>query len=476
MTSTLRILARLAPSLITLLLTACKAGPDYKTPVQSYPAHFTHDLNDTQRISAIETRWWGHFDDALLTTLVEQTLRNNLDVRMASARLVEARSLLTLSGLELLPGVSTHTNYTAQKRSLDALNARNFVPRNLELFNAGFDATWEVDLFGRLRRRVEVSEAQMEISRAERRDIIVSVIAETVRNYLLLRGVQAERSVALANLTNQQEVLSITEIQLEAGKATELDTARVRELLSATRSGLPELDTQEAQAIHRISVLTGQLPGALQDTLSVTRDLPTLTHVLKPGVPEDLIRRRPDIRSAEQKLKAATANIGVITAELFPRLSFNGNFSLESRTLLGLGGPGSESFLAGPRLTWAAFDLGRVKTRIKAANAEADVALADYQQTVLSALEDTENALVNFAGQRTRLIALKEASAASVEARRLIRLRFESGVGDFLSVLDAERRVLEDERQLIRGQTATLTALLTVYKALGGGWEAFEQG
>ncbi|MGI9213918.1 MAG: efflux transporter outer membrane subunit [Methylococcaceae bacterium] len=476
MTSTPRILARLAPGLITLLLTACKAGPDYQAPVQSYPAHFTHDLNDTQRISAIETRWWGHFDDALLTTLVEQTLSNNLDVRMASARLVEARGLLTLTGLELLPGVSTHTNYTAQKRSLDALNGRNFVPRDLELFNAGFDATWEVDLFGRLRRRVEVSEAQMEISRAERRDIIVSVIAETVRNYLLLRGAQAERSVALANLANQQEVLSITQVQLEAGKATDLDTARIRELLSVTRAGLPELDTQEAQAIHRISVLTGQLPGALQDTLSVTQDLPTLTHELNPGAPEDLIRRRPDIRSAEQKLKAATANIGVITAELFPRLSFNGNFSLESRTLLGLGGPGSESFLAGPRLTWAAFDLGRVKTRIKAANAEADVALADYQQTVLSALEDTENALVNFAGQRTRLIALKEASSASLEARRLTQLRFESGVGDFMSVLDAERRVLEDERQRIRGQTATLTALLTVYKALGGGWEAFEQG
>ncbi len=474
MTTNRRIQTGLIPGLLGLLLLGCKAGPDYHPPAIDHAAHFTHELTDTQRIHDVEMKWWGRFNDPLLSQLVEKTIAGNFDVHMATAHLAKARSLYTQSIMDLLPGVTARGIYNAQKRSLDALNRRNFVPRDLELFNAGFDATWELDLFGRLRRRMEVSQADMEATRAERRDVMVSVIAETVRNYLVLRGVQAERTLAQANLGQQQVMLDLTETLLDAGKGTALDTARTRELLNVTRAALPELDTAEAQAIHRLSVLTGENPGGLYPLLSETQPLPARPNGLEPLKPQDMLRRRPDIRGAEEKLKAATAGIGVVTAELFPRLTFNGSFSVEARTLMGLGGAGSESFLAGPRLTWAAFDLGRIRARIAAARAETDAVLADYQQTILLALEDTENALVNFSQQRNRLVSLNEASAASRQARQLSKLRFEAGVSDLMTVLDAERRVLEDERQQVRGQTATLLALLSIYKAMGGGWEPFE--
>lgn len=467
--------ASLLSGLMAVLLVACKAGPNYQPPAQSVADHFAHEQADAYRAEKVEMQWWAQFNDPMLSDLVAETIRNNLDLRVATAHLKEARSLYVLTGLDMLPGVTAHGVYTAQKRSLDALNRRNFVPRNLELFNAGFDATWELDLFGRLRRRVEASSAQMEMTEAERRDLTVTIIAETVRNYLALRGLQTERAVAQKNIANQAEVLHLTETLLEAGKGNQLDTARARELLSVSQAGLPELEMAIEQSIHRLGVLTGQMPDTLSQQLAESRPLPALPQGIGIGQPADLLRRRPDIRIAERNLAAATANIGVVTAELFPRLTFNGNFSLEGRTIMGMGGPGSESFLAGPRLTWAAFDLGRVKTRITIANIETEAALAQYQQTVLGALEDTENALMSFTQQRNRLVALDTAREASLEARNLSQLRFEAGVSDFLVVLDAERRVLDDERQHIRGQTATLTALLSVYKALGGGWEPFEE-
>jgi len=474
MTTKRRIQTGFLPGLLCLLLAGCKAGPDYHPPALDQAEHFTHEPTDTLPLRDIEVKWWGRFDDPLLTRLVEKTLAGNLDVRRATAHLAEARSLYTQSTLDLLPGVTARGIYTAQKRSLDALNRRNFVPRDLELFNAGFDATWELDLFGRLRRRMEASQADAEAIRAERQDVMVSVVAETVRNYLVLRGVQAERRLAQANLDHQQSLLNLTEILLEAGKGTALDTAQIRESLNVTRAGLPELETAEAQAIHRLSVLTGQTPDALHPLLAEARPLPALPHGLEPLKPRDMLRRRPDIRVAEEKLKAATASIGVVTAELFPRLTFNGSFALEARTLLGLGGSGSESFLTGPRLTWAAFDLARIRARIAAAHAGADAVLADYQQTVLLALEDAENALVNFGQQRNRLVFLNDAREASRQARQLSTLRFETGISDWMSVLEAERRVIEDERQQVRGQTTTLIALLSIYKAMGGGWEPFE--
>lgn len=466
----------IVPGFVLLSLIGCKSGPNYHPPAAPATSEqFFHQTGEENRSGQVERQWWDQFNDATLSDLVSKTLANNLDVRAATLRLQEARSLYLLTGLDLLPSITTHGNYVAQKRSLDALNRRNFVPRNLELFNAGFDATWELDLFGRLRRRMEASAADMEATVAERRDLIVTVLAETVRNYLALRGLQTERAIARRNIANQTEILHLTETLLEAGKGNEVDTARAREVLSITQATLPELEGAIEQSIHRLSVLTGQVPDALNQQLSVEAALPALPAHLAMGQPADLIRRRPDIRVAERKLAEATANIGVATADLFPKITFNGNFSIESRTLLGMGGPGSESFLAGPRLTWAAFDLARVRTRIKIAGTEADAALADYQQTVLSALEDTENALVGYTQARNRMIALDAASEASHEAHTLSRLRYEAGVSDFLAVLDSERRVLEDERQQIRGQTATLTALLTVYKALGGGWEPYEE-
>ena len=227
-------MTRFVPGLALLSLVACKAGPDYHPPASPVAEHFVHETNGENRSEPTEIAWWNQFNDATLSDLITKTLANNLDVRVATVRLQEARSLYLLTGLDMLPGITTHGNYTAQKRSLGALNQRNFVPRNLELFNAGFDATWELDLFGRLRRRMEASAADMEATVAERRDLIVTVLAETVRNYLALRGLQTERAIARRNIANQTEMLHITETLLEAGKGNQLDTARATELLSVT--------------------------------------------------------------------------------------------------------------------------------------------------------------------------------------------------------------------------------------------------
>jgi multidrug efflux system outer membrane protein len=464
--------------LIALLaagLGACTVGPDYHRPATEVGRDYANAVHDEFAPDGIELAWWKRFDDPQLTGLIDAAVANNRDLRAATANVREARALFLQAGLDLFPTITAHGAYTAQKRSIDSLNRRNFVPRNLELFNAGFDASWEVDIFGRIRRNMESRAAEIEVSIADRHDVMVSVIAETARNYFELRGLQNELAVARRNAANQTDTLRLTEALLEAGRGTELDTSRARGQLDTTLATIPPIEAAIQRSVHRLGVLTGQLPNALAERLSQASPLPRPPELVHIGKPADLLRRRPDIRAAENVLAAATASIGVATADLFPRVTFNGNLALESRSLFGLGASNSETFLAGPRITWAAFDLGRVRARIRAADAQAEADLAQYEQTVLNALEETENALVGYDRQRARTALLVSAAAASEQAQSLAQMRFEEGVADFLTVLDAERRLLEDQLQLARSQTATATALLAVFKALGGGWEVYAE-
>jgi multidrug efflux system outer membrane protein len=345
------------------------------------------------------------------------------------------------------------------------------VPRELKLYSAGFDAFWEIDFFGRVRRDIEASRDEVDAQEAGLRDIGVSVIAEVARNYFELRGLQNQLAVAQKNAENQAQTLEITQARLDIGRGTELDTSRASAQLNTTRARIPLQETAIKRAIHRLGVLTGQAPGALTATLSQPRPIPKLPETIAVGSPAELLRRRPDIRIAERTLAASTARIGVATADLFPRVTFVGTLSLEASTLSGLGATGSDAYSLGPRISWAALDLGRVYARIKAADASAEANLAQYEQTVLNALEETENALVAYNRERNRRALLATAAQASEKAHRLAHLRFEEGIADFLTVLDSETRLLEDQSQLALSETATATALIAVYKALGGGWE-----
>lgn len=453
------------------LLSACAVGPDYKTPVTGMPKTFAQAAHPEFSTHGIEIAWWKLFKDSELTTLVDQTVQHNYDLQIARANLLEARALYMEAGLNLAPIVTAHANYNEQKRSLGALNNRDFAPRELKLTNIGFDALWEVDFFGRVRRNVEASSDEVEAQEASLRDLSVSLIAEVARNYFQLRGLQNQLAVAKKNAENQTQTLEITQVRLEGGRGTELDTSRARAQLDSTRALIPPLQSAIYRAIHRLSVLTGQRPEALIKKLEQPAPMPRIPETIDIGNPVDLLRRRQDIRIAERTLAAATARIGVATADLFPRVTFVGTIALEASYLSGLGAAGSDTYSAGPRISWAALDLGRVYARIKAADASAAASLAQYEQTVLNALEETENALVNYNQEREQRGLLASAAKASERADELAHLRFNEGVSDFLTVLDTELRLLQDQERLALSETATATALAALYKALGGGWE-----
>ena len=453
-------------------LSACAVGPDYKTPATDAGQTFANAAQAEFSEQGVEVAWWKLFADKDLTELVSQAVQHNRNLQAARANLREARALYLDAGLNLAPTVTSHANYTEQKRSIGALNNRNFAPRELKLYNAGFDAFWEIDIFGRVRRNVEASSDEVEAQEASLRDLGVSLIAEVARNYFELRGLQNQLSVAKKNAANQAQTLEITRVRFEAGRGTELDTSRAAAQLDATLATVPPLDNAIHQAMHRLGVLTGQLPGALNTKLSKPAPLPRIPKTINIGRPAELLRRRPDIRIAERSLAAATARIGVATADLFPRVTFVGTLSLEAATLSAVGGAGSDTYSVGPRISWAALDLGRVYARIKASDARAEASLAQYEQTVLSALEETENALVNYNRERSRRELLASAAKAGERAHELAQLRFAEGVSDFLTVLDAQLRLLQDQDRLAQSETAAATALVALYKALGGGWES----
>ncbi len=355
------------------------------------------------------------FNDSLLENLVEQSLHHNRDLQAAKANLAEARALYLESGLSLLPTVTSRASYNEQKRSAGSLNNRAFVPRELKLYSMGFDASWELDFFGRVRRSVEAADNQVAAEEASLRDVEVSLVGEVARNYFALRGLQHQLAVAQRNAENQAQTLEITRVKFENGRGTELDTSRAEAQLQSTRAGIPPLETAIRQAIHRLSVLSGQMPDALTTTLSAHQSLPKAPETIRIGDPAQLLRRRPDIRMAERNLAAATAQIGVATADLFPRVTFVGSISLEGNTLTNLVAPGGDAYSIGPRITWAAFDLGRVYARIKAADARAEAGLAQYEQTVLNALEETENSLVAYRQELSRRADLAKAATASAK-------------------------------------------------------------
>jgi len=451
------------------LLTGCVAGPDYRQPHTPMRDAFANQAQGSLSADAVEVVWWRSLQDERLNQLVQVAIERNHDLRIATARLREARALRSETRFDRFPTVTSQAGY-AREQASEAV-AGPGADRDIELYDAGFDASWELDFFGRVRRSIEARSAEVGAAEAGRRDVYVSIIAEVARNYVELRGTQHQLEVARRNAENQRQTLELTIALLEGGRGTELDTSRAEAQLNATLATIPPLETAIKRAMYRLSVLTGQDPVALEPELSKPSPPPDVPQLMVLGKPEELLRRRPDIRVAERNLAAATARIGVATADLFPRVTFVGSVALQADSVSGLGGGGSGSYSFGPRIFWAAFDLGRVHARIRAADARAEAALAQYELTVLTALEETENALVDFGRRQVRRDLLRASAQASEKAQNLAHLRFQFGVADFLTVLDAERTLLESQDRLAQSETAAATALIAVYKALGGGWE-----
>lgn len=462
------------PALLVVALGAasgCQVGPKYQAPKATAPAAFGNLLANATT-NQVEAEWWRGLQDEKLTRLVQQASTNNHDLKIFTARLLEARALWREARFDYYPTATANASYQNSQSSLATNPNESRSGRHRQLYQAGLDASWELDLFGAVRRSVDAAKATVEAVEADRDSVLVSVRAEVAINYLLLRGGQAQLEVARRNATNQVETLRVAEALLNGGRGTQLDVARAKTLLSTTLASIPPLEAAIDRTIHRLSVLTGQVPRALAEDLLKEAPLPVLPKELAMLEPSELLRRRPDIRAAERALAAATARIGVATADLFPRVSFNGRMALEATRFSGFVDSGNEAWAFGPRITWAAFDLGRVRAQIKAADARAEGSLNIYEQTVLLALEETENALTTFGREQVRLGHLRDAEAAAREAALLARKRYQDGVSDFLTVLDAERTLLSSQEQHVLSQVSAATALVSVYKSMGGGWES----
>jgi NodT family efflux transporter outer membrane factor (OMF) lipoprotein len=455
--------------LILVALTGCMVGPNYREPRADMPNGFVNANSAGFSNAEVETTWWRGFNDEKLNRLVVLAIAGNHDLRIATARLREARALRSEVELDRYPTVTSEGSYTRNR--LSEVLAPDIRDRDRNFYSVGFDAAWELDFFGRVQRSIEAATATVEAQAAARRDVTVSLLSEIARNYLELRGAQNQLAVAHRNAENQRETLILTVRLLEAGRGTELDTSRAQAQLNATLATIPPLETTIKRAIYRLGVLVGSQPPALEPELSEAAPVPRIPEIVTLGQPEDLLRRRPDIRVAERNLAATTAAIGIVVADLFPRVTFIGSVAFEAGSLSNFGSRGSDSFSFGPRISWAAFDLGRVRARIRQADARAEAALAQYEQRVLIALEETEDALVDFGRQQAQRDYLRESALASETATTLARLRYQYGVSDFLTVLDAERTLLQAQDQLAQSETTTATALVAVYKALGGGWQ-----
>ena len=454
---------------VALLLNACAVGPDYRQPDTRVAATFK-DLDPAlYSTDAAPARFWTRFGDPLLDQLVSDALAANHDLRIAAAHFAEARAIHRETRFDLAPTVTADAGHTNQL----AARAQTLpgYSRQQTLYDANLDAVWELDFFGRARRGLEASHAQVQASQAELRDAQVMVSAEVTRTYFELRGQQQQLVVARRNVENQRATLQITSARLDAGSGTDFDTSRAEALLNASSATMAPLEAAITRSIHRLGVLTGRDPDALAGQLQLPQDLPELPALVAVGDPATLLRRRPDIRETERALAASNAGIGLAVADLFPRVSFTGSVGVAATQANGLGDAGSGTRLIAPGITWAAFDLGRVRAQIGAARARNDAALARYEQTVLGALEETGNALMAHQKARERLQYLSESAAASARAAQVAQLRYQNGASDFLQVLDAERTLLQAQDALAQSRTETATTLVAVYKALGGGWE-----
>lgn len=458
-------------ALLTLIatLSACAVGPDYVRPQTPLPENFGNRAPALFSEEQTTARFWTQFKDPTLERLIDDALAANHDLRIAMARFAEARAIRRETRFDLAPTVTASGGYTEQLRSIVQVEPGE--ARRQQWYDAGIDASWELDVFGRTRRNLEAVRAEVQGVEASLRDAQVTITAEVTRTYFELRGQQQQLEVARRNVQNQSETLDITRARLEAGSGTELDTARARALWSASSATIAPLEAAVARSIHRLSVLIGREPNALLEQLRTPAALPVLPAVTPVGDPAALLRRRPDIRVSERELAASTARIGVAVADLFPRVTFTGSVGAVAVRAGDLGDADMGTRLIAPGIYWGALDLGRVRAQIGAARAREQASLARYEKTVLQALEETENALVTHARARDRLLQLSDSAAASRRAAELARLRYDNGIIDFLQVLDAERTLLEAEDQLAQSRTETATSLVTVYKALGGGWE-----
>jgi multidrug efflux system outer membrane protein len=456
-----------AAPIAALALSACAVGPDYREPPTAAAA-----LVNAQSPGVVaqdpEGAWWQQFDDAELNSLVHRGLVQSLDLRIAYDRVREARAVFVGNELDLAPHVPLQAAYARSNEQEPGFATQRL---NVATYSLGFDASWEIDLFGHVRRSIEAARADLGAQQENLRDAEVAIAAEIARNYYELRGAQRRLEVARDNLESARQTLELTQTRYDAGRVGEIDVQRARARQAATLALIPPLELAQQRATYRLAVLLGQRPGTLDDELQPV-EVPTYAKALPIGDPTQLLRRRPDVRAAERQLAAAVARVGVATSNLFPRVSINGFVGFLSGDFSHVfstsSGTDARAWSVTPNVNWAAFDLGTVRAQLRANKAQSDEAAANYEKVVLAALEDAEISLVAYSRAQTQLKSLAEQAEASRRAAALAELQYREGLVDFLTLLDAQRTQLEAEDALAQAQMQVNVDVIAVYKAMGG--------
>ncbi|WP_242182641.1 efflux transporter outer membrane subunit [Sphingomonas sp. CARO-RG-8B-R24-01] len=462
---------------LTFPLVACTVGPNYHpaTPAAlGVPDAYSVPLPAQARGDL--TAWWTRFDDPLLTSVVERARANNLDIAQALARLRQAREALVQSRAQLLPTLSGSAGYT---RSQSIVGGTTTLPGGATIvtgrgsgdtLSLGLDVQYQVGLFGEIRRTIESSRAQYETSGYDLATVLLSTEAEAARNYMLARLYQAQLANARASLRVQDDNLEIAGFRVQAGLVSSLDVEQARSQRASTAATIPTIEQNYNAAVSRIGVLTGQAPGALKGELAATRPIPAGPDSVAIGVPLDTLRQRPDVRAAERQLAAATAQIGVAKAQLYPALAISGSLSTDASKLGSLFQTIAGQVFAG--LTQAIFNGGRLRAQVRSNEAAADGAFAAYKSTVLQGLEDVENAVVALDSAKRRAEQFAIALDAANNSAILSRTQYRAGLTDFVTLNTTETSLLNARNGLSQAQSDRATALVQLFLALGGGWDS----
>lgn len=454
--------------LVAAFLASCTTvGPNYRPCPPEMPTGWIDGAQPgTSNATAVISNWWTLFNDPGLTSLIQRALHENQDMRIAETRIREAQAARRIARSALMPAVNA---------SASALKSRSYEntsggARKGELYQAGFDAGWELDLFGGTRRMGEAAEAVVASTLEDKRDVQVSLVAEVARNYLVLRGGKQRIKIALENITNQEKTVELTLKRNELGLDNALALEQAKAQLNITKSYVPAIEAVVRQAMLQLAALMGKPPHWLIKEFSMDGGLPTVQTNLPVVLPSELLRRRPDIRRAERQLAAATAEIGVATAELFPRFSLGALAGFESADLSSLITSGSRFWTVGPSIKWSLFNGGRARAGVDIRNAQRDRAQIVYESTVLAALAETEGALIAFSREQETLCHLKAAAEAGERAVALARSQYSMGLADFLNVLVSEYTLRQSQDQLVQSEQRLAIDMVYLFKALGGGW------
>jgi len=492
-----------------LSLAGCTVGPDWHAPTWAAPGTWFGSDREKSEIAArdlshpvaapIDTTWWNSFHDRELSSLVERVAAANLDVRQATVRLAESRAQLGIAASAQFPTSNANGSYSREKLSqfgaIDLLGGQGnpntsangvgstsgAIPSTVthgvvippfDLYQYGLDASWDLDLWGKVRRSIESADASVVASAEDRRATLLNSIAEIARDYIQLRGTQAQLAIARANTKTAQDLLTLTRQRQVGGLATDLDVANAAAVAQSSASQIPMFEQQEAQAINALSLLLGLQPNALRGELVEPKPIPPIPPTVPIGLPGELARRRPDVRQAEAQLHAATADIGVAVASFYPDITLSGSFSIQALQPKYLATWAANQYSFGPSITLPIFEGGKLKATLELRKAQQQEAAVTYERTLLNAWHEVDNDLTAYDAEQRRREQLAQAVESNRRALALARDRYTQGLIDFLQVLVDERSLFASQEDLASSTTAVSTNLVALYKALGGGWES----